>query len=790
MGKLYLLLSLFTLSLASKGEEQDSTRNIQLSEIEIVSTVKEKGSLRQQPMSASRLTSKDIESKQIKSLKGITSLVPNVFMPDYGSKLTSAVYIRGIGSRINTPAIGLYVDDMPYVDKTSFDFTLFDIESIDVMKGPQATLYGLNAMGGIINVHTKSPMRHQGTDVRLGYASGDNHRNISLSHYQKVNDQFAFSAAGYYEGSDGFYKNSYTGKSVDDIQSGGGRIRGILRTSDKLKMELSAGYDYSDEGAYPYYYVGSLTDTESYADNKDKITNNREHSYRRGLFNTGFNIEYKNDNVILSSVTCYQNIKDRMYMDQDFLSTDIYSFSQKQRINTFNEELIIKSAKPSRWEWLNGVTFMTQSLHTDAPVTFYDKGKEWLQNTINSNMPKIIDMGITITNDDNLNMGGSFETPTQNAAFFHQSTFHITDKLSAIAGARLNYDHKRLEYDATSMLKYRFDMSAQMGASPIEITLNKEASAIYNGEVSDDYLHVLPKIAFKYDFDNSNNIYLSVSEGMRSGGYNVQMFSDILQSALKNDMMKQTQESLLEEMSKNPNVPEIAYMMVKNSIPVGDNPDVKTTVTYKPELAWNYEIGTHLTMLDRSLVIDASVFFMSTRDQQIARFTDSGLGRIMVNAGKSESYGLETSVRWHPTKPLNINVNYGYTHAVFTDYDGGNGKDYTDNYVPFVPAHTVNCEAAYTFNIKDSWLNGLTLAVNYTGNGKMYWTESNNAYQKFYSLAGARIEITTKYFDMTLWGRNLFNTKYNTFYFESMSRGFEQHGKPQQVGVDLKFSIN
>ena len=88
-------------------------------------------------------------------------------MPDYGSKLTSPVYIRGIGSRINSPSVGIYVDDVPYFEKAAFDFDFFDIDRVEVLRGPQGTLYGRNTMGGIINVFTKSPLTEKGSKIKL-----------------------------------------------------------------------------------------------------------------------------------------------------------------------------------------------------------------------------------------------------------------------------------------------------------------------------------------------------------------------------------------------------------------------------------------------------------------------------------------------------------------------------------------------------------------------------------------------------------------------------------------------
>ncbi|MBP5479992.1 MAG: TonB-dependent receptor plug domain-containing protein, partial [Bacteroidaceae bacterium] len=309
----------------SKVEDVDSiTPTIQMDEVEVISTVKENTVMRQLPSAVNMVSRRQLEANNVNSIKGVATMVPNFFMPDYGSRLTSAIYIRGIGSRINTPAVGMYVDNVPYVDKSAFDFNFFDIERVDVLRGPQGTLYGRNAMGGIIRVYTKNPFSYEGTDVNLGYASGDDHRRASLTHYHRWSDKFAFSAGGYYEGGDGFFHNDFTGKKSDKMQAGGGRIRGIYKHSNKLNFDFSISYDYSDEGAYPYYYKGSLIDPEYMTESIDKITNNRESKYRRGMLNAGVNVEYKAPRFVMNAITGYQYLNDRMFMDQDFLSTDIY----------------------------------------------------------------------------------------------------------------------------------------------------------------------------------------------------------------------------------------------------------------------------------------------------------------------------------------------------------------------------------------------------------------------------------------------------------------------------------
>lgn len=742
---------------------KDTTRVIDIEEVVVIASPKETGKLREMPTAVSMISQKEMQANQITSLKNVSALVPNFFMPDYGSRITSAIYIRGIGSRINTPAVGLYVDNIPYIDKSAFDFNFYDIERIDILRGPQGTLYGRNTMGGLIKVHTRSPFSYQGTDVKLSYASKSNHHSASLTHYHRWSDHFAFSAGGYYEGSDGFFRNSFNGKKIDKMEAGGGRMRAIWLPSENLKLDFTVGYDYSDEGGYPYFYTGAIKGhEEEYKDYIGKISYNRDCGYRRGLLNTGLNIEYQGSRFIMNAITGYQNLNDRMYLDQDFLPVDIYNIEQKQRINTLNEEITFKSKNNRRWVWVAGVSGFYQWLHTDAPVTFQPEGIEWLEQTINqgiasSGMP----LKMKLLNET-MPVPGTFDTPVLGAAIFHQSTFNnlIVENLSATIGLRLDYEKNKIDYNSSAALKIQMLMAGKPMGNPID------QAAEFIGKLDEDHVQLLPKFALKYDFKNQNNLYATVSRGFRSGGYNIQMFSELLQSALK----------------QRPG---------SGSAATAD--DIKEMVTYKPEYSWNYELGSHLTLFNGKLKADLAAFYMDTRDQQIAKFVDSGLGRMMVNAGSSESYGAEAAFVASINRNLSMNASYGYTHSTFKKYDGGTTSsdeviDYSGNYVPFVPRHTMNVGANYSFFFgRSSWAQSLTFGLNYTGAGKIYWTEKNDVSQSFYSTLNGHISLQAQALQIDFWGRNLTNKDYTTFYFESMNRGFEQKSKPIQFGVDIRY---
>lgn len=742
---------------------KDTTKVIDIEEVVVIASPKETGKLRELPNAVSLISQKDMQANQITTLKNVSALVPNFFMPDYGSKITSAVYIRGIGSRINTPAVGLYVDNIPYIDKSAFDFNFYDIERIDILRGPQGTLYGRNTMGGLIKVHTRSPFSYQGTDVKLSYGSKSNYRSASLTHYHRWNEHFAFSAGGYYEGSDGFFRNAYNGKKIDNMEAGGGRIRAIWLPSDNLKLDFTIGYDYSDEGGYPYYYTGALNKSkEEYKEHIGKISYNRDCGYRRGLFNTGLNIEYQGNSFIMNAVTGYQNLTDRMYLDQDFLPVDIYNIEQKQRINTLSEEITFKSKKNQRWIWVTGASGFYQWLHTDAPVTFQSEGIQWLENNINKGMASSgMPINLKILSET-MPVPGIFDTPVLGAAIFHQSTFNhlLFENLSATVGLRLDYEKNKIDYNSSAAMNIQMYMAGKPMGKPME------QAAEFIGKLDDDHVQLLPKFALKYDFNKQNNIYATVSRGFRSGGYNIQMFSELLQSALK----------------QRPGAGSAA-----------SDDEIKNLVTYKPEYSWNYEIGSHLSLFGGKLKTDLAAFYMDTRDQQIAKFVESGLGRMMVNAGSSESYGAEVNLTASVNRNLSLNGSYGYTHSTFKKYNAGKSSsdeniDYSGHYVPFVPRHTMNVGANYSFFLGgNKWAQSLTVGLNYTGAGKIYWTEKNDVSQSFYGTLNGRISLQAKALQIDFWGRNLTNKDYTTFYFESMERGFEQRSKPLQLGVDVRY---
>lgn len=760
--------------------QTDSTRLIDIEELVIIATPKENNRLRQQPLSATSFSQDDMRNKGISSVKTMNGLVPNLFIPDYGSKLTTSVYVRGIGSRINTPAVGLYVDNIPFIDKSAFDFNYSDIERIDILRGPQGTLYGRNTMGGLIRVFTKSPFTYQGTDVNLSAATYNNYK-ASVSHYHRISNKFAFSANFFYEYDGGFYENTArNNEKVEEGSEAGGRFRAIFLPNDHLKLDFTLNYEYLNQDGYPYVYTGITEGEEDRKDYIGKISYNHKSGYKRNLLNTGLNLEHQAGNFILNSVTGFQYLKDQMDLDQDFTEKDIYTMVQKQDSKTISEELVLKSKPGRRWQWTTGVSGFYQDLKTEAPVTFREDGvSSLIEGNVNDifkkikeEKPMMPDMNLDIT-DNNLLIGGNFKSPMLSTGVYHQTTINdvIIEGLSLTAGLRMEYEKYWLDYNSNANIN--FDYTIAVMPMPFK---GLNSSPKVNGNISHDYIQLLPKFALQYNFDKKNNLYASVSKGYRSGGYNIQMFSEIVQGEMINGMI-----AVLDEKTHG-----MVSQMGGDKIPHYEF-NIQETTLYKPEYSWNYEVGAHLTLCDGKLQTDLAAFYMDTHDQQISRFAQSGLGRVTVNAGKSRSLGAEAAVNAQITDAFGVNANYGFTHATFTDYVVSDEVNYNGKYVPFVPKHTFGVGAQYRIPLKNSkLLDNITINANYRGAGRIYWTESNEVSQAVYGTLNGRINLNKGNGQIGLWINNALNTKYQTIYFETMDRGFEQTGRPLQVGIDLK----
>ena len=827
----------------------DTLRTTDIEEVVIVSTPKESARLRQQPLASTSLSQDQMQERGIVDVTALTAHVPNLFIPAYGSRLTTAIYIRGIGTRTNTPSVALYVDGVPQVSAASYDFNYAGVDRIDVLRGPQSTLYGRNSMGGVIRVFTKNPMNYQGTDLILGGShmadgrgAGVGAHDVSVTHYHRVNDRFAFSANlfGLHDG--GYFRNlARDGEFIDDQTNLGGRMRFVFKPTTNLHFDLTASHEWLSQGGYPYEYRGAVgtPSTPEPATETGTIAYDNRSGYRRHLTNVGLTAERRWRGATLTSVTGFQHLRDQMDMDQDFTSTNLYTLQQRQHTATLSEELILKKnvslaelLNPwcTTYSWLFGASAFHQWAQTEGPVAFHEDGLSWLNGLINRqgnvHLPTITNydalgnpqytMNFVFDNEiygSDLAFPGTYKTPTTNTALFHQSSFDNLFGLwglSLTAGLRMDYEHFSLDYNPHYTFTHRYGLGGRLtypdGSVNSGMTLvpAREYTVTdgLEGTLQNSYLQLLPRITLQYAFfatdqDQRSTVYASASRGYRSGGYNFQMFSDLLQARMQTAIMKNVANATVPVVDAVTTMPADVKQTVRTMlIQMGTQQptDVEAATWYEPESSWNYEIGTHLNTFGGRLTADIAAFWMDTRNQQISKMSAGGLGRVTVNSGRSRSLGAEAALRAALTDHLALHASYGYTEARFRN-------DGQDTFVPFIPRHTFSVGATQEWPLSGTAGDYLTLHANYRGAGRIYWTESNNAWQDFAGTLNARFAYrhplpskrsntsTDANLDMELafYARNILGTRYQTFYFETMQRGFAQYARPAELGFQLRF---
>ena len=247
--KLFLcLLSLCIIQL--KATEKD-TLNYTLEEFVITTQPKENKPLKQQPITSTSIQISQIEREEISSPKDLSAQIPNLHIPDYGSGMTSSVYIRGLGARIDQPAVGLIVDNIPYLNKNNYDFDYFDLERIEMLRGPQGTLYGRNTMGGVMLLHSISPFYEKKMRFQLDYSTA-NTIKAKVSLYRSPSQKFGYSIAGNFNHTNGFFTNAYTSKKCD--YSNGGSLRGRLlwKATSSFTIDNTISLNLLKQGGYAY----------------------------------------------------------------------------------------------------------------------------------------------------------------------------------------------------------------------------------------------------------------------------------------------------------------------------------------------------------------------------------------------------------------------------------------------------------------------------------------------------------------------------------------------------------
>ncbi len=730
-----------------------------LREFVVIANTRDSKSLQEQSVAFTSFGADQLEMREIKSIKDVSGNTPNFFMPDFGSSMTSAIFVRGFGSIVGVPVVGMNVDNVPTLNKNAFDADLFDVERIEMLRGPQGTSTGRNSMMGVLNVYTLSPLNYQGTRVSADYSTA-NTVKLKASTYQKPKDNFGFSVAANYKHTDGFFINEYKGSPCDPHNSFSARGRIIWSPKEKFTVDNVVSGGYLAEGGFPYAFTDRYDQTQPIAYDGD----NR---YKRATISDGLVIQYRYEKFIFNSITGYQFLSDKMFLDPDYMTKSIITRDEKQKEHAFSHEFNFRSTinQERKWNWKNGLWVFYKHNKTESPITYHQDGLDYLfGSTVNKGIQSAHPNSKLTISGNELTVTNDFEIPTIGTAVYHQSEFTLK-KWDLVAGLRLDYEHSRLDYLSQNDLSYI-----------VSLCMDKEKDIkthFYGSQTLSDF-QVLPKISAQYNFNQYCNLYAYAARGHKAGGFNTLLFSDIIQNKIMTNIFN-----------------EVDVDVKETGLPIFD---YTQNIAYDSEHSWDFEFGGHFLSPEKVFNIDFSLFYILCRNQQILTFpSGKNSGSMIINADKSRSVGGEFSINYQHTSKethntFNMEGSYGYSNAKFIEFKHDE-VDYSGKRIPFAPANTIGLDIQYKIKFHEPWITHLILASEWKGYGKVYWNEDNLYSQQFYSLFNASITWEWNKLNIKGWSKNLADKEYNTYSFTNFGNHYCQKGKPRQIGITVSYKF-
>lgn len=470
----------------------------------IVTAEKTEEALQNIPVSVSAFSSRKVNEYRLWNVRDITAIVPNLYSNNSGDN-RNVTSIRGITSTSYDPAVATYVDGVNQFTLDTYIPQLFDVERIEVLRGPQGTLYGRNAMAGVINIITKAP----GNETR-GFVEA------SLGNYGQQRYGFGvrtpllknlfLGVAGMYDANKGFYDNDFDGSDFDKKHNITGNYYLNYAATSALSFTLNVKHSINrNKGSFPMVF----SPEEAFA-NPFKVNQNAGTTLVDNVFNSSLNINYKTQGLNITSLTTYQS-NYRIYedpIDGDFSPIDgitIINDYGKDWNNqkVFTQEFKLSSSASAVYAPLFRWTAGTYLFHQDSPVkqgTHFGEDAAFIDPDA---FPNSVILNTT-------------EGTSKGIAFYGQGTFTISPKVEATLGLRYDYEEK------DQRVRGDFLMDG-MDEPVFETQPDTSATTSFSA--------FSPKFSLAYHATANTTTYATVSRGFRAGGL-TQLSSDPSQGVL------------------------------------------------------------------------------------------------------------------------------------------------------------------------------------------------------------------------------------------------------------------
>jgi iron complex outermembrane recepter protein len=757
----------------------------------IITAQRRSESLQEVPLSVTAIYGDKLREDNMASIEDVSSQTPGLVFSSF-SVGQPEIAIRGIGTKEDGAAASdstvISIDDVYISARTAQVFDIFDLERVEVLRGPQGTLYGKNSIGGSINFVTSKPSSE--TQFRLRATIGENGRQdfggmVSGEMSEDWLGKFSFSKRTY----DGHITNVHNGKEMDDKDTLA--WRGQLIWNPNESTEVLFTYDGADDDIGDTFRkpVGSAGDSTANdannpiavgqafgiggADSSPYLSANDEIGFtKREVEGYAFRVNLEQQDFTFTSITSFRESDFDWAEDSEGLPKpsggdptlpadngfrrDVTD-SAVEATEQLTQEIRFISSDEQAIEWVLGAFYSLESI--DRTETF----------CIPNCGGNILDVQYPIGTTQwpsNLILNSSVqENESTSWAAYGQASYDLSETVSVTGGLRYSFEEKDV----------RFQGIIDQGIAPVGVFIQEN----FDVEATDDWSNVSGRIVVDWKLDEDILTYASVSNGFKSGGF---IGSPSTQS--------------------------------------------RATNSFDEETATNYEFGVKSTLLDGDLRLNASMFYTDYEDLQVTRFAQladnptNPFGEFITeNAASAEISGFEVEFTWLATEFLEIGGSYAYLDATYKEFNPeianlapGGGTlacpenstavsndpadgcipDFSGNQLRQAPENMFNLYLRHVYEMGET--GSITSKISYRYQDDSFYDPDNNDITVIpdYSIVDALLswKSVDEVWSVTAWIKNLTDEEYRTHIYSQRNAqiAFATFGQPKRFGITVEYN--
>ena len=712
------------------------------------------------PIAVSAVNEAQLERAQVRTVTDLGAIVPNVQINEtIGNTFGPLITIRGLSPSADTSLardqpVGLYLDGVPIGKSTGAAFETVDLERVEVLRGPQGTLYGKNTIGGAVNLITRKPSGEFGGQVVLGYGSYDQFAGKMVVDLPEVAG-FSLKLSGTTKQYGGYYRNRTLGNNFGEQDTWAGRVDLLWRPADSFKALYS--YDITDSdgtpnqlaltavtGAGPVAFINALL--RPFVVTGRTRTIGAQSATESDFTTTGhaLTLEWQPGlgDLTLKSITARRTAKTRSMSDFDGSPVDILRFILNNDYEQFTQE-VQALGSVGDFRYTLGAFYLDDSYDVFNPRWNFQFGNN-----------AFFDVSARGGNSKAYAGYGQLAwTPAS-----------LDERLTVSVGARYTREEKSARELLLANTNYRLNPAnpnsgvfvrdamgnpvtrsgqpaagARPGAGGIGFT---DLIPLTNDGV---WKRFTPEFNVLYKIQPDFSVYARLATGFKSGGIN--------DTAATN----------------------VAFL-----------------TAYDPEKLTSYEAGLKYAGLNRRLTLNAAVYHSIYKDFQAGVFVPTLVTTNIINAGKAKFTGVEVDGAIRPVDSLTLSFGGGYIDARYTDFVLPDGTDVTKtNVIPRVPKWNWQAGAVHR---ADLGFATLETSANYSWRSSQFTNIVADPLAKLpsYGLLGARVALTDialgngSTLELAAWGKNLADEEYLVSAINLAVLTLAQFGEPRSVGVEAR----